>query len=252
MVILFALVLMGIVVVNLLPEDERLSRWVSGVVVLGGVGLVGMALVLAVVSRGDIGEGGDDSFRMAVLMMPAVQVALFFLGGWIVVVGLPVVRRRLGEVTALKPASLVHLLALLMIGLLLTNALFTLALGSLEAVAATAEGQSVWATLSQPLFFSLVAIVGVGYGTRRSGEEVLARLGVGRLSSHQISLGMGLIVALFVMQLIGGLVWGYLNPDEVALLGEINSEVLREFDTFWEWLLLALFVGVGEELLFRG
>jgi membrane protease YdiL (CAAX protease family) len=49
-----------------------------------------------------------------------------------------------------------------------------------------------------------------------------------------------------------GVVWTLFDPNQVEQLSGINDALLGEFDTVWEWFLLAAAAGLGEELLFRG
>ena len=46
--------------------------------------------------------------------------------------------------------------------------------------------------------------------------------------------------------------WTLLDPTQAAQLSSVNEALLGDFDTVWEWFLLAAAAGLGEELLFRG
>jgi membrane protease YdiL (CAAX protease family) len=48
------------------------------------------------------------------------------------------------------------------------------------------------------------------------------------------------------------LIWALLDPTQAIETGGINQSLLGDFDTVWEWFLLAVAAGLGEELLFRG
>ena len=61
-----------------------------------------------------------------------------------------------------------------------------------------------------------------------------------------------LSVLLFMLQAVTAGLWQQINPEEVELLENINSQLLGDFDTVWEWFMLALAAAIGEELLFRG
>ncbi|MCI0399650.1 MAG: CPBP family intramembrane metalloprotease, partial [Chloroflexi bacterium] len=77
-------------------------------------------------------------------------------------------------------------------------------------------------------------------------------LGVVRPTPGQLVAGVRLILLLVVLQGLAGWLWTLLDPEEAAVLDDLNAVLLGDINTVWDWLLLALATGVGEELLFRG
>lgn len=161
-------------------------------------------------------------------------------------------RETLSRYMPIRPESPVHTLALLLSGFLTGSTIFTLTQGGLEGVAETAGAASIGAILIQFLLFFLVAIFGVGLFTRRDMIAVQERLGLTVPTGRQLLVGTRWIVILVIVQWIFGAISTILNPGQVELLEEISGSLLGEIDTVWEWLVLALTTGIGEELLFRG
>jgi len=181
-----------------------------------------------------------------------IGVSLLVMSLWGIVVTLPEVRRFLGRLIPLDPDSPMHTLALMCSGYLVGNALLNLALGGLDSVAETATQQSLLDILLAQLLFVLVGVAGVGFLVRRDLYKTLARLGLERPTLRQLLGGLGWVLVLVVLQGLSGAIWRAVNPEQVALLEEINVRLLGEFDTVWEWLLLAALAALGEEILFRG
>jgi membrane protease YdiL (CAAX protease family) len=77
-------------------------------------------------------------------------------------------------------------------------------------------------------------------------------MGLKRPTSRELLGGVGWIILLVILQIIAVYLWTTLNPEQAATLEDINSSLLGDFDTVWEWLLIALAAGIGEEILFRG
>ncbi len=60
------------------------------------------------------------------------------------------------------------------------------------------------------------------------------------------------MLLLVIFQWIVGAIATLINPVQLELLDNISGSMFSEIDTVWEWLILALATGIGEELLFRG
>lgn len=177
---------------------------------------------------------------------------LLLMAAWGIIVCLPPFRRLLARVSPLDPYSAVHTLALVLVGYLVGQGALALSQGGLAGLAETAQPTSVWLIASQELLFAILALLGVGYLIRRRGRILANRLGLERPQPLHWFIGLGWIAVLVVLQVIVGLAWAAFNPEQTELLESINELLLAEFDTIWEWLILAVAAGVGEELLFRG
>jgi membrane protease YdiL (CAAX protease family) len=168
----------------------------------------------------------------------AFGLTLFGMAIWGCLVSWRVVRQRLARWLPLDPESPVHALALLMSGFLAGSTLLTLTQGGLESLAATAVPADISSILSQFLLFFLLALV--------------RRLGLERPDSSQVIAGLRWIVVLVIIQWGFGTISALLDPGQLELLDDISAALLGDIDTVWEWLILALSTGIGEELLFRG
>lgn len=182
----------------------------------------------------------------------ALGALLLLMAMWGFAIAFRPVRALIARLIPLDAASPVHSLALLLTGYLVGNTALTLSQGGLDGLAETAEPVAIEFVVLSELLFAIVALLGVGFLIRRRGSGLLKRLGLESPHPLHWLAGFVLIGALVVFQGIAGLVWALLNPDQAEILDAVNSLLLQDFDTAWEWFLLALAAGVGEELLFRG
>ena len=162
------------------------------------------------------------------------------------------VRRLLAAVMPLDPSSPVHSLALVLSAYALGYTGLTLSQGGLTQMAESAIPAPLPFVIGSSLLFALIGVFGVGFIIRRRGRDLLARLGLEKPTPAQIVVAFAAIVVLVVLQACVGLIWQFMNPDQFEVLDDVSSTLLMDIDTVWEWLLLALAVGIGEELLFRG
>jgi len=171
---------------------------------------------------------------------------------WGMLVTLRPVRLVLARLMRLNPDSPVHTLALVMVGYLVGQSVLTMSQGGLDALAESAAPASIVVFVFSELFFVIVALFGVGFLIRRQGRQLAQRLGLEKPKPIHLLIGVGWIVLLVVLQAIAGAAWALLNPEQAELLENVNNLLLADVDTVWEWFLLALAAGIGEELLFRG
>jgi membrane protease YdiL (CAAX protease family) len=177
---------------------------------------------------------------------------LTLIGGWGLLVSLTPIRRFLARCMNINTNSPVHTLALVFVGYIVGQSILAWSQGGIEGLATSAEPASVGLFLLSEALFAIAAFLGVGYLVRRSGNPLLQRLGLVKPDRRQLIYGTVIIGFLVVLQGIVGAVWTLLNPEQAEVLEDLNTILLADFDTFWEWLLIALAAGIGEELLFRG
>ncbi len=171
------------------------------------------------------------------------------------------VRQRLAQWLpkgGFKPESPLHMTALIFCIYLVLNSLFTFAyVGNLSALSENiqAEGEvlSSSALFSQMLIFVTFGFLGVGFGTRRSLQEVFQRLALRAPTLRELYVGLGVAFALFWT--VQGLMvlWQLLLPPQVVeqqteVSGLIASNISTLGMAFW----LAFTAAVGEEIAFRG
>jgi len=183
---------------------------------------------------------------------PAFGLVLLLIALWGILACLAPIRRLLARAIALDPDSAVHTLALVLIGYLVGYGALTLSQGGLATLMENAQPASVVSVAMSEVLFVLLALLGVGFLVRRRGRALAQRLGLEKPKPLHWLIGLGWIGVLVVLQLFVGLGWMMLNPEQAELLESVNTLLLADFDTVWEWLLLAIAAGVGEELLFRG
>lgn len=185
--------------------------------------------------------------------MGPVGLALAVIGVWGGLMCLSPVRRAISRVLpAINPDSSAHTLALVALGYLGGNALLSSGAGGVEALAAADVSPTIVDILAQQLVFVLAAFLGVGLLTRRDGRALDERLGLARPTLSQLLVGVRWMVVFVFLQATIGALWMALQPEQAQQLSGLNADILGNFDTVWEWFLLAAAAGLGEELLFRG
>lgn len=180
----------------------------------------------------------------------AITLCLMGIIGQIIL--LSQIRQLIAKRFAINPQSPVHTLALLLSIYLMGNTFLTLSQGGLETLAETAKTAPIFEVLLSGTVFVLVAFISVGLGTRRSGKELFARLGLQPFTRSHFRQAVLVLGILLIAQTVLGGVWTLIAPEQSELVESITSTLLQDVDTIGEWLLLALATGIGEELLFRG
>jgi len=181
-----------------------------------------------------------------------VGLVLVLMAGWGLVVSVGPARRLLARIMPLDPASPVHTLALVFAGYLAGQGALTLSQDGLSGLADTVQPVSIMLIVVSEIMLAVLAFFGVGLLIRRNWRELIDRLGLTMPDLKQLLIAGAIIIALVIIQAGAGALWALLNPDQAELLGDVNTLLLADMDTVWEWLLLALAAGIGEELLFRG
>lgn len=232
-------------------QNERLNQLFFLTLFVANIPILLAGIMLAIIPESDLqtlqAEAGltlkNPFYAGVVLQLTAV---------WGILVTLRRTRHGLAQTLNIDPDSPVHVLALLFCGYIVGNVGMILAQGGLEQIAETATAVSITEVLLQPLLFAMAALVGVGLPVRRSLTAVADRLGLTRLNSADLLIGLRWIMVLVALQWVVGAGWALLDPTAAEALGGVNDLLLANVDTVWEWLLLALAAGIGEELLFRG
>lgn len=198
-------------------------------------------------------------FDEAVDSLPLVAMALWLPALLGLVVMLPPVRRAIARVLPIDAASPVHGVALAISMLILINLLITLGMGlgnlaDVMAEAGETQEESTLLTLwAQQILTALMAMIGVGWLTRRTWPETLARLGIVRADGRQWLIGIGLGIAIvpvvLALEYLASLAGLGSNADVERLTEELLGPL---FQTPFGILTLGLSAALGEETLFRG
>jgi len=256
-VINLVFILFFILVANVIVRlgDDRLRRLFDiGLLVLGiPILLAGIFFVLA----------GDE--RVAQMQAPNGEPLFPFITNtlvlgallqvtavWQIVFSLRSTRVSLARVLPVNPDSAVHTLALVCTGWLAAGSLIQLTQSSVAEIINAIGSLDVGSVVLEESLFVLVALLGVGLFIRRPLPKVWARLGLGKLNGRQIFLGIGWVFILVMVQAVAGGFWAVLNPEQSTQINELNVQLQAGLDSVWEWLILALAAGIGEEILFRG
>jgi hypothetical protein len=170
-------------------------------------------------------------------------------------------RRFVARFTNLEPDHPVHTVALALTMTPILNQGLTLGIGlkTLTNLIAQQVEQTGTAPVSltglwaQNIMFVLMALIGVGFLTRRSFGQALVRLAIVRPSGRDLLIGVA--TALVLIPTI---------PILLALLGNVGMGVDQDVESLTELLTGALFAtplgiisvglapGIGEESIFRG
>ncbi len=183
---------------------------------------------------------------------PAAGIVIALMGGWGALVSFLRVRQWLARWLPLKPKSPVHALALMLSAYLVGNTMLTLTQGGLAEMVATAEAANLGDLVLQQALFVVLSLFGVGLLVRRKGQAISTRLGLLPMSGAQIRLGLRWIGILVVLQWVAGAVWAFFAPEESQMVQEISGELFANMNSVWDWFVVALAAGMGEEILFRG
>lgn len=251
--IIVSLIILLIMLANWLAlrNDETLNLFFDRLLILFYLPIVfaGIAFVLLPPETADLlrTQGGLllDNF-------PAAGIMFILMGAWGILVSFSGARRFLARWMPINPNSPVHTLALSLSGLLVGNTLLTLTQGGLEEMAMAAEAAELGDLVLQQALFVLMALFGAGLLVRRSGHKLSERLGLLPMTGAHIRLGLRWIFLLVLLQWGAGVLWAIIDPGQSELVESISGEIFGNLNTVWDWFILSLSAGLGEEILFRG
>ncbi len=250
-------VLFFIVLANVIVRlgDERLRQLFDvGLLLIGIPVLVGgIFFVLAGDARvAQLRAPNGEQMFPFVTNAVALGVVLQVTAVWQIIVSLRSTRLFLARFLPLDPASAVHTLALVCAGWLMAVSFIQLTQSSVAEIVQAIGSLQLGNVVAEQLFFVVVAVIGVGLFLRRSAGQVASRLGLERLTWHQLFVGLAWIFILVMVQAMAGLMWQMLDPAQSEMIETLNLEMLGGLDSVGAWLILALATGIGEEILFRG
>lgn len=104
----------------------------------------------------------------------------------------------------------------------------------------------------QLLFFVGISLVGVGWLTRRSFQQVLQRLGLVVPQKKDLFLIAGGIVLLLLANFLTERIGSALGLVDLTREAENNKLIFQSFNSIGKVAILAVAAGIGEEILFRG
>lgn len=251
--IIFILILLflGLILANLAESrgNQAMKRWLHWLFGVANLPILGIGLVLCFASL-----PLQITLRQATTWRALVPAGIILIlsASWGVLVVFRPVRAFLARLFPLNPDSVIHTLALTLVGYLIGNTFLTLSQGGLDRLAETGIATTIAQIVATGLFFTIVGLLGVGLFTRRDWPAVCQRLGLGWPSGRDLLGGLRWIITLVILQAVIGGIFYWLTPDQAKTQIEINSLLMDNIDTVGEWLILALATGISEEILFRG
>ncbi|MCB0125255.1 MAG: CPBP family intramembrane metalloprotease [Caldilineaceae bacterium] len=193
------------------------------------------------------------------------SLSLLTAGLWIpglvgILLLLPPVRRLLSYVTNIDPGSPVHAVALSLTMLVLVNLFVTLGIGLgnlAESLAAQGEaGAAATTTLGlwlQQIFTALLALVGVGWLTRRDWRQALQRLGIVKPTVRQLLIGFFLGLLMVPVIMVIEQLAGYYNIGMDENVSDLTEQLLGSvLTTPFGIFTIGAAAALGEETIFRG
>ncbi len=168
---------------------------------------------------------------------------------------IPAVRRGLARILPIDPASIVHMTALAFavyeVGLTLGQMAL---IGDLSNLAEAEMSLTIWDVLLSGLPLLLLALAGVGLFVRRSGVQVMERLGLSLdpPSWKHLLLAVALVALLLAFDYGVNAAWSALDPAGYQALSDVTDQLFGGLMSVGGAIVLGLSAGISEELLFRG
>ncbi len=157
------------------------------------------------------------------------------------------------ELLGFDPRSTMHMLALVFCIYLIGTQLVSFALGG--GLSGVAEDTEVNAAVLLMNFIPMVIIplLGVGIFIRRSGPEVLERLGLESPSMTSVGVGVAAAIALIFVVFALTIAWLIVVGEETfEQQNEASDAITQSINTIWLALGVAVTAAIGEEIAFRG
>jgi membrane protease YdiL (CAAX protease family) len=220
-------------------------------------------LAIDLVQRGPLGAQLRDAYSASGLgsiswSRAALGLCLPSLLG--VVLLTPAVRRLIARGIPIDSARVVHAVALSYSALVVANLLLTLAIGLGNMADLMQSGQAAGASYNitaliwvQDIAMLLMALVGVGWLSRRAMHATLDRIGVVVPTWAQIGIGLGaglaMVPVILLLERFASQVGLGANPDVERLTQQMLGPMLASLPGV---LTLGLAAALGEESVFRG
>lgn len=227
-------------------------------VALGGFAhLLGSAAPLTAETLEGFAELGLGSDPRAILS--AMGLALWLPSLAALILLLPPVRALLSRLLPIDPRRTVHAVALSYSMLIVSYLMLTLGTGLanmaavLEGVPERSAGSLIAATWAQNVTFLFMAVVGVGWLSRRRLAAALRRLGIVLPTLRQLAVGLGaglvMVPLALLLEWLAGLAGLGVDPNVGRLTEALIGPLFRSLPGI---LTLGLAAALGEEALFRG
>jgi membrane protease YdiL (CAAX protease family) len=252
--LLILLPFLALVVIANLGEQRPWARYTTyALLILTDLALLGFALLAAV--TGLLIRLSPEAVPSVGLnpSWPAVAAACALTGLFSALPLLPAVRRGIARVLPIDPASIVHMTALSFalyeVGLSLAQ---TAMIGDLSNLTETGMSLSTWDVLLSGLPLLLFGVLGTGLLVRRSGSQVLVRLGLRLPDWKHLVLAVLMVGLLLAFDYGVNWAWERLDPAGYDSLIQVTDQLFGGLMTVGGAIVLGLSAGICEEILFRG
>jgi uncharacterized protein len=166
------------------------------------------------------------------------------------------IQRLVGTAGNFKVNSIVHATAIvLMIALFLWNVVPFVMQGGVEGYARSMEdsgGVSAGEPVISAVLQIAVAFLGIGLYIRRTPVPSLERLGLRIPTSQDVMIGLGVGIALLILQRVFVVIWFILSPDTIEQQSAAADQIAQSFSSLPLAFLLATCAALGEEIFMRG
>lgn len=251
-------VVVGLVFVGSLLIAANLGEKRAGWRVAAYAMLMGPVLVLTVLSLLDVLSAalvGPTTGSVSVPRQVAGGLLLFVAAVLVVLCLLPPVRAAVARVLpGFRADSPLHAVSLsLYFATLLTFISLQISTDQLKQITQSGESPSVvFIIATNQLPFLVVAVIGVGFLTRRTLAETVRRLGLYWPGFRWIAGSIGIAVLLVAFGTGFDQLMNFLTPQQSHDIQQASDQLLRNVTGVGAAVALALAAGIGEEILFRG
>ena len=238
---------LGLILLAQFGESRPWARWATMLILLAS-GLLVFLFGIALLIDPAFFQRADRPFDAVRLGWTMILVGLFVLVP--VIAGMLLSRGgndpTLRGVPWTRP---VHLTAWTLLVLFIGS---NFGVAAMDALSEIDIGNPLMLLIPQNLAFALAAVLGVGWGVRRSWPQVSERLGFTPPSARDFLLGLAMaLIMLFTTMLVGGLVT-LVFGSESGLSSGFNEQIIRQLPGVGGVVLMGLATGIGEEMLYRG
>lgn len=169
---------------------------------------------------------------------------------------IPWLRKKISLQIPIDPTNRIHTVTMMLSTLILIQMAMTYSIG-IDTLSTMEPETDVWNLIagiwSQDLMFAVIGLVGVGFGTKRNFKESLKRLGIEKLTKHQIKWGVAIAIGLVVIAYLLEILAIHTNIANNPEIEEYTEKLIGPlFTTIPGILTLGLAAAIGEETIFRG
>ncbi len=242
------------VIANIAARRSAARAWAVGLLVVANLALMAVGALDAL---GSLLLSSVPNAPTGAILSPGMTLAI---GLVILITGLVAflpllsgVRKFVARFLPMDPESPVHMTALAFtiyyVGYVVTG--FMLLRGA-QNLSSVLQPPTILDVVLNELPFFLLAVLGVGLFTRRSGTEVLQRLALRLPTWRQLLLVVGVAALLLALDFFVNNIWRAIDPAGFQAFSNQTNQFFGRLLSVPGAIVLGLAAGIAEELLFRG